>query len=229
MTRSSLTALQRFAFLCLLGLSAAVATALTWSAPVSAADASEIIGHWRTSPFRQETARMAPQCARITDVDSQVIPESELDIFDCNDPKYAQVKERILTFIRQVNPIYRAQGHPLYSEKISGLCAVVVASQAKYKEDVCNPSEKLRGAPIQGLPVIWNIRKSNNGQWPLMGDSYSPSSGYGAISCIRPPVSGKIQTKGCRRWTVELPFVGSQACDCGCSAIVCDQYTWQRK
>jgi hypothetical protein len=206
-----------------------LATSVAPLTPAHAADASELLGHWSVNPYRQETARMAPQCARITEVDSQTIPESELEIFNCDDPKYAPVKERILKFIRSVNPIYRSQSHPLYSEKISGMCAFIVGSQSQYTEDVCNPSKELRSGPIAGLPVIWNIRNSNNRDWPLMGDSYSPSNGYGAVSCIRPPVSGKIQTKGCRRWTVELPFVGSQPCDCSCSALVCDQYTWQRK
>jgi hypothetical protein len=139
------------------------------------------------------------------------------------------VKARILAFVRSVNPIYRAEGHPQYSENISGLCAVVRVSKSARKDDVCNPSEQLRAEPYVGLPVIWNIRETGDSEWPYRGDSYSPSSGYGAISCFKQPSGNKLLTKGCRRWTVELPLIGSEPCDCGCSMIVCDKYVWERK
>ncbi len=149
-------------------------------------------------------------------------------MFPCDDPKFASQKARILDFVRSVNPVYRAQGHPLYSETITGLCAVVKKSQSERKQDLCNPSEKLRNAPILGLPVIWNIRKSRDPDWAFVGDSYSPSSGFGAISCFKKPAGDRVLTKGCRRWTVEIPLIGSEPCDCGCSMIVCDNYTWSR-
>jgi hypothetical protein len=67
---------------------------------------------------------------------------------------------------------------------------------AKRKTDVCNPSEKLRGAPIENLPVVWNIRASGNEEWPSVGDSYSPSSGYGGISCFKRPAARSAHHKG---------------------------------
>ncbi len=207
---------------------ASIAMGLHVSA-AGADDASALLGRWRVPPYQQEKFRMSPQCQRHAETDVQAVAESEVEVFSCDDPKFAAHKARILEFVRSVNPIYRAEGHPLYSEKISGLCAIVTASQSERKQDVCNPSEKLRGAPILDLPVIWNIRKSADSEWPLQGDSYSPSSGLGAISCFKKPAGNRVVTKGCRRWTVELPLIGSEPCDCGCSMIVCDQYIWDRK
>jgi len=213
----------------LLGLFAFTSVALGMSAGVSVADdAGALVGNWRVPPFRQERFRMTPQCQRHADTDVQTVAESAVEVIPCNDPNFAAQKARILEFVRSVNPIYRAEGHPLYSETITGLCAVVTASQSERKQDLCNPSEKLRSAPILGLPVIWNIRPSGDREWPYIGDSYSPSSGYGAISCFKKPSGNRLLTKGCRRWTVEIPLIGSEPCDCGCSMIVCDKYTWSR-
>jgi hypothetical protein len=198
------------------------------SAPTLADDATALIGTWQVPPFEQERFRMSPQCQRHAETDVHTVGASAVEVFSCDDPKFAAQKARILEFVHSVNPIYRAEGHPLYSEKISGLCAVVTASQSARKQDVCNPSEKLRGGPILGLPVIWNIRPSGNSEWPFKGDSYSPSSGFGAISCFKRPTGDRVLTKGCRRWTVEIPLIGSDPCDCGCSMIVCDNYRWSR-
>lgn len=199
------------------------------AAPALADDPSALIGKWRVPPFEQERFRMSDQCKRHADTDVQQVAQSEVQVFNCNDPKFAAHKARILQYVRAVNPVYRAQGHPLYSERISGLCAVVTASQSARKQDVCNPSRELRRAPIVGMPVIWNIRRSRDPDWAFVGDSYSPSSGFGAISCFKRPRGDRVLTKGCRRWTVEIPLIGSEPCDCGCSMIVCDKYTWQRK
>jgi hypothetical protein len=207
----------------------ALATMLTPGSPSFADDSAALMGSWRVPPYQQERFRMSDQCQRHADTDVQNVAESEVEVFPCNDPKFAAVKQRILAYIHSVNPIYRAQGHPLYSEHISGLCAVVRASQSARKQDVCNPSRSLRAEPIVGLPVIWNIRKTGHSDWPYRGDSYSPSSGYGAISCFKKPSGTKLLTKGCRRWTVEIPLIGSEPCDCGCSMIVCDKYVWERK
>jgi hypothetical protein len=212
------------------GLLALASVAIGFHALETVADdAAALMGSWRVPPFEQERARMSQQCQRHADTEVQTVAESAVEVFPCDDPKFAAHKARILEFVRSVNPIYRAQGYPLYSERISGLCAVVTASQSARKQDLCNPSEKLRGAPIAGLPVIWNIRKSGDSEWPLVGDSYSPSSGFGAISCFKRPDGNRVLTKGCRRWTVELPLIGAEPCDCGCSMIVCDKYTWDRK
>ncbi len=212
------------------GLLALAAFMLGAPAPGSAAeDASALIGNWRVPPFEQKRLRMSDQCQGHANTDTQQVAESQVEVFNCDDPKFAADKARILAFIRSVNPIYRAEGHRLYSENITGLCAVVRASQSTRKEDVCNPSKNLRSAPIVGLPVMWNIRKTGDSEWPYAGDSYSPSSGFGAISCFKKPSGDKLLTKGCRRWTVEIPFIGSEPCDCGCSMIVCDKYVWERK
>jgi hypothetical protein len=199
------------------------------AAPSAADDASALLGNWRVPPYEQQRMRMSDQCQRSADTDVQNVAESEVEVFACDDPKFAAEKTRILEFVHAVNPIYRAEGHRQYSETITGLCATVRASKSERTQDVCNPSQKLRSAPILGLPVIWNIRKTGDPEWPLAGDSYSPSSGFGAISCFKKPSGNKLLTKGCRRWTVELPIIGSEPCDCGCSMIVCDQYVWERK
>ena len=209
-------------------LLAAVVPCLRPTASV-ADDAAALLGNWRVPPFEQQRMRMSDQCQGHADTDVQNVAESEVEVFSCDDPKFAAQKTRILEFVRSVNPIYRAEGHRQYSETITGLCAVVRASQSSRSQDVCNPSQKLRSEPIVGLPVIWNIRKTGDSEWPLAGDSYSPSSGFGAISCFKKPAGSKLLTKGCRRWTVELPLIGSEPCDCGCSMIVCDQYVWERK
>jgi hypothetical protein len=223
MHRNSRTLLQRSLFVL-----AAAAIALP-VAPSLADDTAALIGRWHVPPYEQERMRMSPQCQRHADTDVQAVAESEVEVFPCDDPKFAAVKARILAYVRSVNPIYRADGHPQYSERISGLCAVVRASKATRQQDVCNPGEQMRKEPIVGLPVIWNIRKTGDSDWPYQGDSYSPSSGYGAISCFKQPAGNKLLTKGCRRWTVELPLIGSEPCDCGCSMIVCDKYVWERK
>jgi hypothetical protein len=191
-------------------------------------DARALIGRWLVPSREQEQSRMSPQCQQYAEADVQTIPESEIEIFSCDDPAFAPQKTRILEFVKSVNEVYRAQNRPLYSETISGLCAVVRETAAKRKTDLCNPSEKLRGAPIENLPVVWNILASGNDEWPLAGDSYSPSSGYGAISCFKGPAAGQVITKGCRRWGVELPVIGAPTCDCECENV-CVVDVWTRK
>jgi hypothetical protein len=170
--------------------------------PTLADDMSALIGRWLVPSRAQEKSRMSPQCQQYAETDVQTVPESEIEIFSCDDPAFAPQKTRILEFVNSVNEVYRAQNRPLYSETISGLCAVVRETTAKRKADVCNPSERLRGSPIENLPVLWNIRESGNDEWPLAGDSYSPASGYGAISCFKRPDAGQVRIKGCRRWGV---------------------------
>ena len=196
--------------------------------PALADDASALIGRWLVPSREQKKSRMSPQCQQYAETDVQTVPESEIEIFSCDDPAFAPQKTRILEFVKSVNEVYRAQNRPLYSETISGLCAVVRETAATRKTDLCNPSEKLRGAPIENLPVVWNIRASGNDEWPLAGDSYSPSSGYGAISCFKRPAAGQLITRGCRRWGVELPVIGAPTCDCECK-VVCDEDAWTRK
>jgi hypothetical protein len=203
-----------------------IAICLTHS-PALTYDASALIGRWIVPSREQEKSRMSPQCQQYAETEVQTVPESELEIFFCDDSAFAPHKARILEFVKSVNEVYRAQNRPLYSETVSGLCAVVRETSAKRKTDLCNPSEKLRGTPIKNLPVVWNIRESGSDEWPLAGDSYSPASGYGAISCFKKPAAGQVMTKGCRRWDVELPLIGAPTCDCACR-VVCDEEVWIR-
>jgi hypothetical protein len=196
--------------------------------PALAQDENALIGRWLVPSREQQKSRMSPQCQQHAETDVQTVPDAEIEIFACDNPTFAPQKARILEFVKSVNEIYREQDRPVYSETISGLCAVVRETAAKRKNDLCNPSEMLRGASIENLPVVWNIRTSGNNEWPLTGDSYSPSSGYGAISCFKWPASGQMITKGCRRWGVELPLIGAPSCDCGCETV-CDQDIWTRK
>jgi hypothetical protein len=196
--------------------------------PATADDASALMGRWLVPSREQKKSRMSPQCQQSAETDVQTVPESEIEIFSCDDPAFAPEKTRILEFVKSVNEVYRAQNRPVYSETISGLCAVVRETTAKRTTDLCNPSEKLRGAPIENLPIVWNIRASGDSEWPLVGDSYSPSSGYGAISCFKRPGADQVMTRGCRRWGGELPLIGAPTCDCGCQ-IVCDEDVWTRK
>jgi hypothetical protein len=180
----------------LVTLLALILTAISLAhSPALADDASVLIGRWLVPSSKQEKLRMSPQCQQYAETDVQTVPESEIEIFYCEDPAFAPQKTRILEFVKSVNEVYRAQNRPLYSETISGLCAVVRETTAKRKTDVCNPSEKLRWAPIENLPVIWNIRASDDAEWPFSGDSYSPSSGYGAISCFKRPAAGQVIRK----------------------------------
>jgi len=125
--------------------------------PALADDASALTGHWIVPSREQKKSRMSPQCQQYAETDVQTVPESEIEIFSCDDPAFAAQKTRILEFVKSVNEVYRAQNRPLYFETISGLCAVVRETAATRKTDLCNPSEKLRGAPIENLPVVWNI------------------------------------------------------------------------
>ena len=194
-------------------------------APALGDDPSALMGRWLVPSHEQKKARMSPQCQQYAETDIQTVPESEIEIFSCDDPAFAPEN---LEFVKSVNEVYRAQDRPLYSETISGLCAVVRETTTERKTDLCNPSEKLRGATIENLPVVWNIRASDNDEWPLVGDSYSPSSGYGAISCFKRPAAGQLMTRGCRRWGVELPVIGAPTCDCECK-VVCEEDVWTRK
>ena len=88
-------------------------------APARAADGADLMGHWRVPPYKQEAGRMTPQCEKHASGEVDNVAESEVQVFACDDPKFAQTKQRILDYVRSVIPIYRAQGHPLYSETIS--------------------------------------------------------------------------------------------------------------
>src|SRR6188474_3477721 len=87
-------------------------------------DASALIGRWLVPSREQEKSRMSPQCQQHAETDMQTVPESEIEIFSCDDPAFASQKARIVEFVKSVNEVYRPQNRPLYSETISGLCAV---------------------------------------------------------------------------------------------------------
>ena len=156
--------------------------------PALTDDASALTGHWIVPSREQKKSRMSPQCQQYAETDVQTVPESEIEIFSCDDPAFAPQKTRILEFVKSVNEVYRAQNRPLYSETISGLCAVVRETAAKRKTDLCNPSEKLRGAPIENLPVVWNIRASEttNGRWRVIVTL--PRRGTGRSPVLRGPL-----------------------------------------
>jgi hypothetical protein len=85
-------------------------------------DAGGLIGRWLVPSGEQKKSRMSPQCQQYAETDVQTVPESEIEIFSCDDPAFAPQKARIVEFVKAVNEVYRAQNRPLYSETISGLC-----------------------------------------------------------------------------------------------------------
>ena len=189
-----------------------VATSLPdW--PSLADDPSALMGRWLVPSREQEKSRMSPQCQQYAETDVQTVPESAIEIFSCDDPAFAPLKTRILEFVKSVNEVYRAQNRPLYSETISGLCAVVRETTAKRKTDLCNPSEKLRGAPLENLPVVWNIahRETRNGRWRVIATR--PCRVTELFRDFKKPAAARVITKGCRRWGVELPVIGAPTCD----------------
>ena len=88
--------------------------------PALADDTSALIGRWLVPSRAQEKSRMSPQCQQYAETDVQTVPESEIEIFSCDDPAFTPQKTRILEFVNSVNEVYRAQNRPLYSETISG-------------------------------------------------------------------------------------------------------------
>ncbi len=151
--------------------------------PALADDASALMGHWLVPSREQKKSRMSPQCQKYAETDVQTVPASEIEIFSCDDPAFAPQKTRILEFVKSVNEVYRAQNRPPYSETISGLCAIVRETTAKRKTDLCNPSEKLRGAPIENLPVVWNIRAKKCRPVPRRGEKWARNISSLASAC----------------------------------------------
>jgi hypothetical protein len=84
--------------------------------PALADDASALTGHWIVPSREQKKSRMGPQCQQDAETDVQTVPESEIEIFSCDDPAFAALKTRILEFVKSVNEVYRAQNRPLYSD-----------------------------------------------------------------------------------------------------------------
>jgi hypothetical protein len=67
--------------------------------PALADDASALIGRWVVPSREQEKLRMSPQCQRYAETDVQMVPESEIEIFSCDDPAFVLQKTRILEFV----------------------------------------------------------------------------------------------------------------------------------
>ena len=63
-------------------------------APSAADDASALLGNWRVPPYEQQRMRMSDQCQRSADTDVQNVAESEVEVFSCDDPKFAAEKAR---------------------------------------------------------------------------------------------------------------------------------------
>ena len=59
---------------------------------VLADDASALTGHWIVPSREQKKSRMSPQCQQYAETDVQTVPESEIEIFPCDDPAFAPQK-----------------------------------------------------------------------------------------------------------------------------------------
>ena len=88
--------------------------------PALADDASALMGRWLVPNREQKKSRMSPQCQQYAETDVQRVPQSEVEIFSCDDPAFAPQKTRILEFVKSANEVYRARNRPLYSETILG-------------------------------------------------------------------------------------------------------------
>jgi hypothetical protein len=66
------------------------------------------MGRWPVPSREQKKAMMSAQC-QYAEADVQTVPESEIEIFSCDDPAFAPEKTRILEFVKSVNEVYRAQ------------------------------------------------------------------------------------------------------------------------
>jgi hypothetical protein len=81
---------------------------------------SALMGRWLVPNREQKKSRMSPQCQQYAETDVQRVPQSEVEIFSCDDPAFAPQKTRILEFVKSANEVYRARNRPLYSETILG-------------------------------------------------------------------------------------------------------------
>jgi hypothetical protein len=90
-------------------LLAALALLLLGSArsPALAEETSKLIGRWEVPSYTQAKSRMAPHCQPYAESDVQTVPDSELEIFACDDP--ASEQNRILEYVHSVNEVYREE------------------------------------------------------------------------------------------------------------------------
>ena len=189
---------------------------------------ADITGKWTTPAYVQERSDVDDHCAPLVKSEQETIPAAAVEVFKCDDPAFAAQRARIDRYIKEINKTYKAAGRPLYDPNISGYCAVVTATPAKYKTDQCNPSPALRKEPAVGIPILWNIKKTNSKDYPYQGDSYSPTSGYGAIGCLSDLPNGKLKVEGCLRWNI---LTGSKRA-CNSFSLtrskVCKTFIWNR-
>ena len=189
---------------------------------------ADITGTWTSPAYVQKRADVDDHCLPLVKAEQETIPASTIEIFKCDDPAFKTQRARIDRYIQEINKTYKAAGRPLYDPNISGYCAVVAATPSKYKTDQCNPSPALRQEPAVGIPILWNIKKTNAKDYPYQGDSYSPTSGYGAIGCLSKLPDGKLKVEGCLRWNI---LTGSKrSCDSFSltRSKVCKTFIWTR-
>ena len=156
--------------------------------PALTDDASALTGHWIVPSREQKKARMSPQCQQYAETDVQTVPESEIEIFSCDDPAFAPEKTRILEFVKSVNEVYRAQNRPLYSETIRDYarsCArrrrhgrPIFAIRAK--NCAGRPSKVYRSSGISGH------QETTNGRWRVIVTL--PRRGTGRSPVLRGPL-----------------------------------------
>ena len=143
-----------------------VATGLFHS-PALGDEASALMGRWLLPSREQKKSRMSPQCQQHAETDVQRVPESEIEIFSCDDPAFASEKTRILEFVKSVNEVYRAENRPVYSETISGLCAVVRETTANEKPIFATLAKNCAARQSRIYPSfgISGHRITRNGPW----------------------------------------------------------------
>ena len=156
--------------------------------PVLADDVSALTGHWIVPSREQKKSRMSPQCQQYAETDVQTVPESEIEIFRCDDPAFAPQKTRILEFVKSVNEVYRAQNRPLTpkrSRDYARSCAKrwrhgrpIFAIRAK--SCAGRPSKIYRSSGISGR------QETKNGRWRVIVTL--PRRGTGRSPVLRGPL-----------------------------------------
>ena len=79
-----------------------VATSLPdW--PSLADDPSALMGRWLVPSREQAKSRMSPHCQQYAEADVQTVPESEIEIFSCDDPAFAPQKTLIFRLLGTIS------------------------------------------------------------------------------------------------------------------------------
>ena len=157
--------------------------------PSLAEDANALMGRWLVPSREQAKSRISPQCQQYAEADVQTIPESEIEIFSCDDPAFAPQKTRILEFVKSVNEVYRAQkgrstprpslgyarsyerrrrnGRPIF--------AIRAKSSAELHSKICRSSG------------IYANRETRNGRWWVIAIRPRRDTGLSPVSRSLPP------------------------------------------